>query len=48
MPKQNESNGLNVQRFYETLAKIISDREGVEIKVLSIREREVTQEQSGA
>lgn len=40
MTDNNESNSLNVRKFYETLAKIVGDREGVEIKVVAIRERE--------
>lgn len=35
-----QTNRLNVRKFYETLAKIIGDREGVEITVAWIRERE--------
>jgi len=38
--KPDETNCLNIRKFYETLAKIIGDREGVEIKVISIRERQ--------
>ncbi|WP_434132698.1 hypothetical protein KIAC18_000248 [Sporomusa sphaeroides] len=40
MLNQTEPNSLNVRKFYETLARIIGDREGVEIKVVAIRERE--------
>jgi len=39
MPDKKTGNCLNVQKFFETLAKIIGDREGVEIKVAAIRER---------
>lgn len=39
MPDKKIGNCLNVQKFFETLAKIIGDREGVEIKVVAIRER---------
>lgn len=42
MPDQNDANCLNVRKFFETLAKIVGDREGVEIKVVAIRK--VTQE----
>jgi hypothetical protein len=40
MLNQNGSNTLDVRKFYETLARIIGEREGVEIKVVAIRERE--------
>lgn len=40
MLNQNEPNTLNVRKFYETLARIIGDWEGVEITVVAIRERE--------
>ena len=39
MPDKKTGNCLNVQKIFETLAKIIGDREGVEIKVVAIRER---------
>ncbi len=40
MSDKNEANSLDVQKFYETLAKIVGDREGVEIKVVAVREKE--------
>lgn len=42
MPDLNPANCLNVQKFFETLAKIVGDREGVEIKVITVRK--ITQE----
>lgn len=41
-------NFLNVQKFYETLARIIGDREGVEIRVVGIREKEAEETAKGA
>ncbi len=40
MPDKDEANCLDIQKFYETLAKIVGDREGIEIKVVTVRERE--------
>ncbi|TCL35619.1 hypothetical protein EV210_11183 [Anaerospora hongkongensis] len=39
MPGKKEVNCLDVQKFFETLAQIVGDREGVEIKVITIKER---------
>lgn len=37
-PKENQ---LNIPNFFETLAKIIGDRDGLEIKVVSIKKKPV-------
>lgn len=47
MSNNNESNCLNVRKFYETLAKIIGDREGVEIKVVAVNKREPEKQYDG-
>lgn len=39
----NDANCLNVSKFFETLAKIVGDRNGVEIKVVAIRERDTAE-----